>query len=519
MSIKEQYIVTISPPTPNGDLHLGHLSGPFLAGDIFKKVQLMKGNTALLLCYSDDHQSYLARKALQTNTDLETLAKTNKQLIEQTMAMADLSIDWFMQSFENPIFKQCITDYYDLFQQLGMLDRESLSVPYCSHCDVYGYEGFGRGICNHCNASSDASQCENCAQVPDINKMGEISCILCERSMELKQQNREVVLLDRAFDKLVTHYKNTVPSSKLGVYLNGIFSQPELVWPIDRPNEIGINISDSKRIHTWFSGLAGYKATLIEYLTSRNELDQLSALWGNKKTHFAHFFGFDCSFSHAVVYPAQLLNEANFSSSVHHYTNAFLQLENGDFSTSRGHAIWIRDCVKEDGGADAIRWYLALNAPINEPTNFSQSSYHRWRDNVFTGFWSLLENLYTPTKSESISPNVWASAERIRKDWQRVTDVRDFRIDNIANISESLRLMVLDALEKNDRAGARLLGMLFIATNAPICTSRVDRFVASSGLDLASVSNWLNGNLSCRYLYNQYELLCQQTFTHVVETV
>ena len=27
-------IVTITPPTPNGDLHLGHLSGPFLAADV-----------------------------------------------------------------------------------------------------------------------------------------------------------------------------------------------------------------------------------------------------------------------------------------------------------------------------------------------------------------------------------------------------------------------------------------------------------------------------------------------------
>ena len=29
-----RYIVTVTPPTPNGDLHLGHLSGPFLAADI-----------------------------------------------------------------------------------------------------------------------------------------------------------------------------------------------------------------------------------------------------------------------------------------------------------------------------------------------------------------------------------------------------------------------------------------------------------------------------------------------------
>ncbi|WP_368737243.1 class I tRNA ligase family protein, partial [Acinetobacter baumannii] len=31
------YLVTAGPPTPNGDLHLGHLSGPYLAGDILTR--------------------------------------------------------------------------------------------------------------------------------------------------------------------------------------------------------------------------------------------------------------------------------------------------------------------------------------------------------------------------------------------------------------------------------------------------------------------------------------------------
>lgn len=34
-----RFLVTITPPTPNGDLHIGHIAGPFLGADVFTRVQ------------------------------------------------------------------------------------------------------------------------------------------------------------------------------------------------------------------------------------------------------------------------------------------------------------------------------------------------------------------------------------------------------------------------------------------------------------------------------------------------
>src|SRR4030095_9329865 len=41
-------LVCATPPTPNGDLHLGHLSGPYLAGDIWRRFLRAKG---VEVCY------------------------------------------------------------------------------------------------------------------------------------------------------------------------------------------------------------------------------------------------------------------------------------------------------------------------------------------------------------------------------------------------------------------------------------------------------------------------------------
>ncbi|GAA3440083.1 hypothetical protein GCM10018954_097060 [Kutzneria kofuensis] len=48
-----------TPPTPNGDLHLGHLSGPYLGADAYVRFQRMNGATAWHLTGSDDFQSYV----------------------------------------------------------------------------------------------------------------------------------------------------------------------------------------------------------------------------------------------------------------------------------------------------------------------------------------------------------------------------------------------------------------------------------------------------------------------------
>ena len=48
-----------TPPTPNGDLHLGHLSGPYLGADAYVRFQRMQGTEAWHLTGSDDFQSYV----------------------------------------------------------------------------------------------------------------------------------------------------------------------------------------------------------------------------------------------------------------------------------------------------------------------------------------------------------------------------------------------------------------------------------------------------------------------------
>lgn len=58
-------LVTATPPTPNGDLHLGHLAGPYLAADVLKRHLARTGHSVTYLFGIDDHQSYTQTCAIR----------------------------------------------------------------------------------------------------------------------------------------------------------------------------------------------------------------------------------------------------------------------------------------------------------------------------------------------------------------------------------------------------------------------------------------------------------------------
>src|SRR5262247_1382166 len=112
-------IVTIAPPTPNGDLHLGHISGPYLAADVYTRVQRLRGSHIVLLCYSDDYQSYLARKARELGVERFAIARKNGTKIHETLKMIDITLDWFHQAGHNAYFRRSVTLFYQAARRAG----------------------------------------------------------------------------------------------------------------------------------------------------------------------------------------------------------------------------------------------------------------------------------------------------------------------------------------------------------------------------------------------------------------
>ena len=85
-----------------------------------------------------------------------------------------------------------------------------------------------------------------------------------------------------------------------------------------------------------------------------------------------HFFGYDNSFYHAVLYPALYrLAFPDWAPDIDYHVNEFYLLEGSKFSTSRRHAIWGKEILTPQS-VDAVRYFLSLTRPEGRRTNFGR---------------------------------------------------------------------------------------------------------------------------------------------------
>ena len=391
-----KYIITVTPPTPNGDLHLGHLSGPFLAADVMRRFLIAQCHDVIMVCYSDDYQSYLPRKAEALERTPADYSFLMQRAITLSCDLAGIDFDIFPRTKDNPLFEESVNHYLDCISD--DLITEEVQVNKCLSCTKWGHEAWGRGGCDKCNESSDASQCENCAAKPTPELMTNMTCMNCGSTMKLTTQSAEVWHLGRHFAQLAEQHNHRGMRDDLRLYLNDILTKTSDTWPITRPGDAGLPVArfQDAPVHTWFMGISGYRAAVKAYLEYTPQRGSF-ADWWSPQTEIIHFLGFDCSYSHAVAYGVQQICDPNGPNVGRFITNRFLKLDGDDFSTSRGNAVWIKDLTGLYP-LDACRLFIALHAPEVKSVNFSLSEFKTWMDEVYYPLQSTLKKAKVASK-------------------------------------------------------------------------------------------------------------------------
>jgi methionyl-tRNA synthetase len=100
-----------------------------------------------------------------------------------------------------------------------------------------------------------------------------------------------------------------------------------------------------------------------------------------------HFFGYDNSFYHSILYPVLYrLAHPGWSPDIDYHVNEFYLLEGQKFSTSRRHAIWGKD-VLGPHSVDAVRFFLSRTRPEGRRTNYEHDAYDRVLRDTLAGTW------------------------------------------------------------------------------------------------------------------------------------
>ena len=367
--------VTFSPPTPNGDLHLGHLSGPVLASDVCARSQKILGNDVVFATSTDDNQTYVVTTAERLGTSPEALIRYAFDTVTVSLALAGVDVDIFARPDAD--YTAYVEGFFTSLWRHGAFDRRQVELPYDPQAGEYRAEAFVTGRCPTCLARARAGVCEACGL---YNLPG---ALLPEAGAASALPRRVVPIwvldLERYRDLIIEYYQASDVQLRpdLAQVVSATLAGKLPYIPITYPVSWGIPVDWDgpgalpQAINAWPEIYVGHRYWLDQ---ARKDPDRRDAAGGCDE--LVQFIGIDNGFYNAFVYVTLSLLAARHGlpaalPRTRTITNQYFLLEGRKFSTSKGDVRWARDYL-EGVGRDRARFVLALTSPELQQSEFSE---------------------------------------------------------------------------------------------------------------------------------------------------
>lgn len=417
-------------PTPNGDLHVGHLAGPYVAADICRRALLLAGAEPALLLGTVGHQSQVAVRAEREGLSFYDMAERCTSEIIATLDAAEIHPDVFLRPAEAGAYADIAREIFrTLLERRAVVPRTRL-VNWCASCSRYLFEAFVVGTCPHCGApDASGTECELCAVHHDDAELLDPRCSTCGVGVERRPLERFYLPLEPLRPAIEAVAKRAELSPRMRAFVEVALAHelPEIAisYVSDAGVPLGVPGYEQQRLYSSFELAARFLAAVDAYAGERGWREFMR----DERPRTVLFFGHDNAYLRAFIFPAVL---AAFSDDIPLpevlVANEFYRLEGTKFSTGRNHAIWGRDLVQR-ASADAVRLHLALTRPEDEQTNFTLADFAATVDRELIGEWEawlheLDERLARFSDRAAPEPGPWRpEAHRLYAEVKRATEL------------------------------------------------------------------------------------------------
>ncbi|RKR43236.1 class I tRNA ligase family protein [Paraburkholderia sp. BL17N1] len=377
-----------TPPTPNGDLHLGHLSGPYLAADVYVRYLRATGVRAYHLSGSDDYQSYVVGRARQERSTPRAVAAHYSSEILATLKMMEIHLDQYTVTDQDEQYAGGLQGFFSALVANG---AKEMSTPALvdGESGAYLYEVDVAGDCPTCGEPSGGNICEQCGEPNTCVEFASPRSKLSEKAPLQKPLRRYCVTLDEFKSVVAEHHQRSKVSPRLQELAAKVMKRDHFVIPITHPADWGVppieRTDGNQVIWVWPEMAYGFLHG-IEVLGKRlGEEWRANAPQADWK--IVHFFGYDNSFYHSILYPVLYhLAFPQWQCDIDYNENEFYLLDGLKFSTSRRHAIWGKDILRPET-VDAVRFYLGWTRGEEGRTNFTMKEFRHAIDTVLIKQW------------------------------------------------------------------------------------------------------------------------------------
>ncbi len=372
--------VTAALPYANGPLHIGHIAGAYLPADTYVRYLRLRGDDVIFICGSDEHGVAITlgakKEGVSPRQFVEKYHGLMKQAFEDFGILFDIysrtstevhyetAQEFFKKIYEQKIFLEETSDqYYDEQEQIFLADRYIMGTcPNCGHTNAYGDQ------CEKCGTSLSPRQLIN----PCSTVSGKTPVLKPTRHWYFPLDKYESWLREWVIDGHKDDWKINVYGQCKSWIDQGL--QPrsitrDLDWGVPVP----LADAKGKVLYVWFDAPIGYISA-----TKELKPEGWEKYWKDPETRLIHFIGKDNIVFHCIIFPAILKAAGDYILPDNVPANEFLNLEGDKISTSRNHAVWLHEYLKDfPGRRDELRYVLTSISPETKDSDFTWKDYQQ----------------------------------------------------------------------------------------------------------------------------------------------
>jgi methionyl-tRNA synthetase len=375
-------VLITPPPTPNGPLHLGHLSGPYVAGDVAVRAARGRGESVLSVSGLDVHQNYVVTAAeREGRTPEEVMADYGAQ-IRSAFARAGVEYDLFLDPAADQDYRDGVARLLvELLDRGGAVQVREVPWAVCADCGRGLHHARVAGRCRTCGAGAAGGACEGCATYAAAVDLVEPACTACGGALSVTPTPLPVLRMEDLRPQLTDAWSRAVAPARVRRLMDRLLAEVLPDVPLAYPTDWGIPGPGGTRIDVWVEMALGYLYAVPRQLGTAGAggLADCVAGWSGVDQLW-HFLGIDNAFYYGVLCPA-VFAAAGMPPGVLGglVVNEFYALEGLKFSTSRRHAVWAEDFLATEDPA-VTRLYLGWDRPSGFESDFTPNGYAAFRD-------------------------------------------------------------------------------------------------------------------------------------------
>ncbi|WP_233861802.1 methionine--tRNA ligase [Tenacibaculum piscium] len=380
MTTPKRYTITAALPYTNGPIHIGHLAGVYVPGDIYARFLRGKGKDVAFICGSDEHGVAIPMRAKKEGVTPQHIIDKYHGIIKKSFVDFGISFDNYSRT-SSKIHHETASDFFIKMHNDGEFIEEVTEQLYDAEANQYLADRFVVGTCPKCgNEESYGDQCEKCGTSHNATDLINPKSAITGNVPSLKETKHWFLPLDKHEDFLrkwiLEGHKSDWKPNVLGQCKSWIDDglRPRAVtrdldWGIPVPVKGG----EGKVLYVWFDAPIGYISSTKEW--AAREGKNWEDYWKKDDTKLVHFIGKDNIVFHCLIFPSMLKAHGDYILPENVPANEFLNLEGNKLSTSKNWAVWLHEYLEDfPNQQDVLRYTLTANAPESKDNDFT------WKD-------------------------------------------------------------------------------------------------------------------------------------------